>query len=52
MTGNTMAPRFTIGRALGDSIKIFGRNIVAFALAALAIRLLLLLAPPMGRRSP
>lgn len=36
---------FSIGRTLGDSIKIFGRNIVAFALAALAIRLLLLLTP-------
>jgi hypothetical protein len=45
MAGNGMAPRFTIGRTLGDSIKIFGRNIVAFALAALAIRLLLLLIP-------
>ena len=45
MTGNTMAPRFTIGRTLGDSLKIFGRNIVAFALVALAIRLLFLLAP-------
>jgi hypothetical protein len=45
MAGNIMAPRFTIGRTLGDSIKIFGRNIVAFALVALAIRLLFLLAP-------
>ena len=45
MAGNSMAPRFTIGRTLGDSIKIFGRNIVAFALVALAIRLLLLLVP-------
>src|SRR5687767_7272964 len=45
MAGNIMAPRFTIGRALGDSIKVFGRNIVAFALVALAIRLLFLLAP-------
>jgi hypothetical protein len=37
--------RFSIGRVLGDSIKIFVRNIVGFALAALAIRLLLLLVP-------
>lgn len=36
---------FSIGRTLGDSIKIFGRNIIAFAVAALAIQLLLLLAP-------
>ena len=34
-----------MGRALGDSIKIFVRNIVAFILVALAIRLLLLLVP-------
>jgi len=45
MAGNSTAPRFTIGRTLADSIKIFGRNIVVFALAALVIRLLLLLAP-------
>ena len=49
MAGNIAAPRFTIGRTLGDSINIFGRNIVAFVLAALAIRLLLLLAPPNGQ---
>jgi len=45
MAIDTGTPRFTIGRTLGDSLKIFGRNIVAFALVALAIRLLLLLAP-------
>ena len=49
MAVNTGAPRFTIGRTLGDSLKIFGRNFVAFALVALAIRLLLLLAPPQGQ---
>ena len=45
MADNSMAPRFTIARTLGDSLKIFGRNIVAFALVALAIRSLLLLVP-------
>lgn len=41
----TGTPRFTIGRALGDSLKIYGRNFIAFGLVALAIRLLLLLVP-------
>jgi hypothetical protein len=41
----TGTPRFTIGRTLGDSLRIFGRNLIAFALLALAIRLLLLLVP-------
>jgi hypothetical protein len=45
MAGNIMAPRFTIGRTLWDSSKIFGRNIVAFAIVALGIRVLFLLAP-------
>jgi hypothetical protein len=41
----TGTPRFTIGRTLGDSLKIFGRNFIAFVVAALAIRLLLLVVP-------
>lgn len=45
MALNSGTPRFTIGRTLGDSLKIFGRNFIAFALLALAIRLLLLLVP-------
>lgn len=45
MAINTGTPRFTIGRTLGDSLKIFGRNFIVFALVALAIRLLLLAVP-------
>jgi hypothetical protein len=45
MAINSGTPRFTIGRTLGDSLKIFGRNFIAFALVALAIRLLLLVVP-------
>ena len=45
MAINTGTPRFTIGRTLGDSFKIFGRNFIVFALVALAIRLLLLVVP-------
>jgi hypothetical protein len=45
MAVNTGTPRFTIGRTLGDSVKIYGRNFIAFALVALAVRLLLLLVP-------
>jgi len=43
MAINAGTPRFTIGRTLGDSLKIFGRNFIVFALVALAMRLLLLL---------
>src|SRR5688572_17324757 len=45
MAINTGTPRFAIGRTLGDSLKIFGRNVIVFALVALAIRLLLLVVP-------
>jgi hypothetical protein len=45
MAINTGTSRFTIGRTLGDSLKIFGRNFIVFAPVALAIRLLLLLVP-------
>jgi len=45
MAISTGSPRFTIGRTLGDSLKIFGRNFIVFALVALAIRLLLLAVP-------
>ncbi len=40
MLATLWPPRFTIGRTLGDSLKIFGRNFIVFALVALAIRLL------------
>ena len=45
MAINIGTPRFTIGRTLGDSLNIFGRNVIVLALVALAIRLLLLVVP-------
>lgn len=45
MAINTGMSRFTIGRTLGDSLKIFRRNFVAFAFVGVAGRLLLLLVP-------
>jgi hypothetical protein len=45
MAVNSGTPRFTIGRTLVDSLKIFGRNFIVFAPVALAIRLLLFAVP-------
>ncbi len=42
---NVVTPRFSIGRTLKDSLGIFGRNFVTFALLALAVQLVILVTP-------
>jgi hypothetical protein len=44
--------RFSIGRVFRDSFGIFGRNIIIFGIAAMAARLVVLLAPPIGDLFP
>jgi hypothetical protein len=49
MDGSVVAPRFSIGRTLKDSLRIFARNFVALAFLAFVVRLLILVAPSDGK---
>ncbi|HEY1383471.1 MAG TPA: hypothetical protein VGF43_07635 [Dongiaceae bacterium] len=45
MEPNAVAQRFSIGRTLKDSVKIFIRNLILFGAIAIMVRALLLLLP-------